>query len=161
MDFRGLCFNKVNVRHMSKHALCLVFTVFSAVTASYASDIKVTQGKYSDYYHMRFELVSGQYSLNLAYGFNEGGQFEVLIPKGTFSIPAPHCKGDLIIRMPYSEQVAEKKLLFEQLQSDQSVNVTLELNPYVTVLKSSPLQLELQGCNLFFRHKNGRYFNQL
>ena len=157
MALTGVCFIKIKL----KQVLYSVLLVFSAVTASYASDIKVTQGKYSDYYHMRFELVPGQYSLNLAYGFNEGGQFEVLIPKGTFSIPAPHCKGDLIIRMPYSERVTEKKLLFEQLQSNQNVAVTLELNPYVTVLNSSPLQLELQGCNLFFRDKNGKYFNQL
>ncbi|SIO20386.1 MULTISPECIES: hypothetical protein [Pseudoalteromonas] len=128
---------------------------------SYAQEIKVNPGKYSNYYHMKYELRSGQYELNTEYGFNKGGQFEVYVPKEHFPIAAPNCNENIIIRMPYSESEAKKRALFDSLVSSQNVTVTLELNPYINVLKTAPLEIELQYCNVFFRHRSGDYFDRL
>lgn len=62
--------------------LTLFMLLFTPIT--YAEWIKVNPGKYSDYYHMQYELKSGEYRVNEHYGFNQGGQFEVLVPKNTF-----------------------------------------------------------------------------
>jgi len=37
----------------------------------------------------------------------------------------------------------------------------LELNPYVKVLNKDPLQVELGYCNVFFRHRDGDYYDRL
>lgn len=126
-----------------------------------ATEIKVNPGRYSNYYHMTFELISGQYKLNTEYGFNEGGQFEVYVPKKHFPIAAPNCKENIVIRMPYSESETKKRALFDSLAASKTVKVTLELNPYLNVIRTSPLELELQYCNVFFRHRSGDYFDQL
>jgi len=142
-----------------KQSLITVLLLISL--QSYATEIKVNAGKYSNYYHMKFELTSGQYKLNTEYGFNKGGQFEVFVPKEHFPIAAPNCNENVIIRMPYSESEAKKRALFDSLVASQTVTVTLELNPYINVLNTSPLEIELQHCNVFFRHRSGDYFDQL
>ena len=126
-----------------------------------AIQVKVNSGKYSDYYHIKYELTSGQYKVNSDYGFNKGGQFEVLVPKQYFPIDAPNCKNDIIIRMPYSENEEIKRKLYDDLVSAKNAVVTLELNPYVNVLKKEPLKLELEYCNVFFRQRSGDYYDQL
>ena len=63
--------------------------------------------------------------------------------------------------MPYSTKEETKRSLYNSLVSNESVIVTLELNPYINVLNKKPLELELQYCNVFFRHRSGDYFNQL
>lgn len=133
--------------------------LFSAV--SNAAPVKVNPGKYSDYYHMRYELKAGEYTVNESYGFNEGGQFEVLVPKVLFPVSAPNCNKNIIIRMPASDTEGQKRALYEKLLKAQSVVVTLELNPYVKVINQSPLEFELQYCNVFFRHKSGDYYDAL
>lgn len=125
-------------------------------------NITVNPGKYNDYYHMRYELIPGQYSMNLEYGFNQGGQFEVLVPKEYFPITAPECNSNIIIRMPYSENGSKKRNLYDKLlTAEKPVLVILELNPYVKVLEEEPLKVELQFCNVFFRHKNKDYYDSL
>ena len=136
-----------------KQVLISIFLFMSI--QSFAAEIKVNSGKYSNYYHMKFELLSGQYE------FNKGGQFEVFVPKEHFPIAAPNCNENIIIRMPYSESETKKRALFDSLSASQTVSVTLELNPYINVLKTSPLEIELQYCNVFFRHRSGNYFDQL
>lgn len=126
-----------------------------------AQEIKVNTGKYSDYYHMKYELTSGNYSVNSEYGFSKGGQFEVFVPKERFPIAAPSCKKDIIIRMPHSGFEKRKRALYNELLLSKTITVTLELNPYVKVLKKDPLQVELKYCNVFFRQKAGDYFDQL
>lgn len=128
---------------------------------SHGTEIKINPGKYSNYYHMKFELISGYYKVNTEYGFNQGGQFEVLVPKEHFPIRAPNCNENIIIRMPYSKSEAQKRALFDSLVASQTVTVTLELNPYINILNSSPLEIELQYCNVFFRHRAGDYFDHL
>ncbi|MFK3862115.1 hypothetical protein [Pseudoalteromonas rhizosphaerae] len=49
-----------------------------------AQEIKVNSGIYSDYYHIKYEITSGKYSVNTEYGFNKGGQFEVFVPNIVF-----------------------------------------------------------------------------
>ena len=151
---RALC-----VQESMKQILITVLLFISL--QSYATEIKVNPGKYSNYYHMKFELLSGQYELNAEYGFNKGGQFEVFVPKEHFPIAAPKCKENIIIRMPHSKSESKKRALFDSLSASKSVTVTLELNPYINVLKTSPLEIELQYCNVFFRHRAGDYFDQL
>ena len=126
-----------------------------------AQEIKVNSGKYSDYYHIKYELTSGNYSVNSEYGFNKGGQFEVFVPKEHFPISAPSCNKNIIIRMPYSNYEKRKRALYNELLLSKTITVTLELNPYVKVLNKNPLQVELEYCNVFFRHRAGDYFDQL
>ena len=131
-------------------------------SATFAVEVTVNPGKYSDYYHMPYLLQPGKYQVNDAYGFNDGGQFEVLVPKQYFPVPAPNCRRNIIIRMPWSEHEATKKALYETLlTATEPVPVILELNPYVEVLQEQPLSLELTYCNVFFRHRNGDYYRHL
>lgn len=131
-------------------------------TATFAVEVTVNPGKYFDYYHMPYSLVPGEYQVNQDYGFNEGGQFEVLVPKEYFPLSAPNCRENIIIRMPWSENEAKKRALYEQLLSATgAVSIILELNPYVKVLDKQPLNLELTYCNVFFRHRNGDYYDRL
>ena len=131
-------------------------------TATFAVEVTVNPGKYSDYYHIPYLLVPGKYQVNNAYGFNGGGQFEVLVPKAHFPIPAPNCRKNIIIRMPWSEHEATKKALYETLlTATEPVPVILELNPYVEVLQEQPLSVQLTYCNVFFRHRNGDYVDHL
>lgn len=130
--------------------------------ATFAADVTVNPGKYSDYYHMSYSLVPGEYQVNKAYGFNDGGQFEVLVPKAYFPITAPNCRKNIIIRMPWSANEEKKRALYQALLSaSEPVPVTLELNPYIEVLHKQPLDLELTYCNVFFRHRNGDYYDRL
>ena len=131
-------------------------------TVTFAVEVTVNPGKYSDYYHIPYLLVPGKYQVNNAYGFNDGGQFEVLVPKAYFPIPAPNCRKNIIIRMPWSEYDATKKALYETLlTATEPVPVILELNPYVKVLQEQPLSVQLTYCNVFFRHRNGDYVDHL
>ncbi|MCC3860499.1 hypothetical protein [Pseudemcibacter aquimaris] len=138
------------------------FLGFILVVPTALQEITVNSGKYADYFHMHYELVPGQYSINLDYGFNQGGQFEVLVPKEYFPIPAPECNKNIIIRMPFSVNENRKKVLYDNLlRATEKTTVTLELNPYVNVINEESLKLELQYCNVFFRHKNGDYHDSL
>ncbi|USE35832.1 hypothetical protein [Endozoicomonas sp. SCSIO W0465] len=139
----------------------LIVLVFLTSCPLPALEIKVTPGKYSNYYHFQYKLRPDHYEINKKYGFNPGGQFEVLVPKAYFPIPAPNCNRNIIIRMPYSSKEATKKMLYDELLQNKEVTVTLEANPYVTVLQEEPIKLQLQYCNVFFRHRGGDYYNQL
>ncbi|GAA4650325.1 hypothetical protein GCM10023116_26080 [Kistimonas scapharcae] len=150
-----------------------------------ATEIHVSPGKYNDYYHLRFALTPENCKLSIppterqhrfannTYEFSESGQFEVFIRKQAFPIPAPHISSEfLILRMPSTapdtpdahHHIAAKRALFEQIQTMKSkgkgsVDVSIELNPYVTVLKRTPLTLELSGRNVFFRQAKGEYID--
>ena len=126
-----------------------------------AQEIKINPGKYADYYHIRYELTTGNYLVNAEYGFNKGGQFEVFVPKEHFPIAAPHCNKNIIIRMPYSSFEKRKRALYNKLLLSKTITVTLELNPYVQVLNKDPLKVELESCNVFFRQRAGNYYDQL
>lgn len=142
-----------------KYLTLISIMIFSGF--SHANLVKTTPGKYFDYYHMKYELVAGEYQLDERYGFNAGGQFSVLIPKEKFPIPAPNCNKNIIVRMPYSQNEDKKRQLYEDLKSSRTTTVVLELNPYVRVLTGDKEQFELTYCNVFFRHKNGDYYDSL
>ncbi|WP_252179496.1 hypothetical protein [Endozoicomonas sp. 4G] len=142
-----------------KHFLIILF--FWIAFPLQALEITVNPGKYSKYYHFQYELRPGHYEINKKYGFNAGGQFEVFVPKEYFPISAPNCNKNIIIRMPYSKKETTKKALYDKLLQNKSVTVTLEANPYVTVIQEKPVKLQLQYCNVFFRQRAGDYYDQL
>lgn len=145
-------------------AVLLLLTLSSACSTSSKvplAKVTVTPGKYSDYYHLAYQLESGQYRINSGYGFNPGGQFEVFIDKQYFPIAAPNCNSHIIVRMPYSKNEAKKLALYQDLVNGQSRKVILELNPYVKVIDLANNKFELTYCNVFFRHKNGDYYDRL
>jgi len=97
--------------------------------------------------------------------FLDGGQFEVILNKNRFPISAPHCKGNIILRMPWSSEeqggIEKKYAVYQSLEKIQSgkkdkLTVTLELNPYV---EKSGNSYRLTQCNVFFRTAHGQYVN--
>jgi hypothetical protein len=166
--------------------MCIIS--WTALAMAGESKIHVSPGKYLDYYHIQFELTSDnceleipiserkpKYAKSNEYKISEGGQFEVFVRKSHFPIPAPHSKSEfLILRMSWTDpdspgadqKIAGKQRLFNAIRKMKSdgngrVNVILELNPYVTVLRKKPLSLELSGRNIFFRHADGEYIDYL
>ena len=136
---------------------------FSVFLCSYSvsSEIKVNPGKYKNFYHLEYELKSDQYSLNEEMGFREDGMFEVYVAKEIFPISAPNCNSKIIIRMPGYGPTPKVRSLFSKLDDNESVTVVLELNPYFEIVKHTPLELQLSYCNVFFRYRNGDYFDSL
>ncbi len=141
------------------------------------SSIVISKGKYSDYYHINYTLIPDNTRLSLddtrpnAFE-NESGQFEVYLDKNLFPIAAPMCRNTIILRMPgtnpfgnqVQQSISEKKALFERIQSmvnthSGSVEVVIELNPYVKKIRNKPLTLELTQCNVFFRQAQNQYVN--
>ena len=111
--------------------------------------------------------------------FKENGQFEIFIPVKKFPF-AYHKSGYVIVRMAqtlvdneYSDHskdpkrydyVAEKQVLYNRIKEMKesgkgSVDVIIELNPYVRVKSKNPLELELTNRNVFFRTAHGRYID--
>jgi hypothetical protein len=148
--------------------------------------IHVAPGVFKDYFHIEFELTPENCELTVPvserlsiyggsneYEFAAGGQFEVFIRKDAFPVPAPHTNADfLILRMPYTDPSApDAELLIEskyslfnrikRMKEDGvgAVTVVIELNPYMTVLNTDPLMVELSGRNIFFRQAHGRYID--
>ncbi len=143
--------------------LFLVFVLFfqTEIFADFYPNIKINKGIYADYYHMQYRLEGGKYQVNKEYGYNAGGQFEVLVQKQYFPLPAPDCNKDIVISMPESHIDRNKRDLYKSLLENQDVNVVLELNPYFTVIKKNPIRVKLYFCNIFFRQKHGDYYNHL
>ena len=100
----------------------------------------------------------------------EGGQFEVMIRKTAFPIPAPGCPRLITLRMPWTNPAApaaqaaiqEKQALFARLDEMRrglraSVAVGIDLKPYVKQSPGPQPNLELTACNVFFRDEGGHY----
>jgi hypothetical protein len=136
-------------------------------------EINVTKGRYGLYYSMSFDLTAR--AIDFARSdrtATSGGQFELHLKPEWFPIAAPHCRGPLILRMPWTApgiaqaetKIAAKKALLARiwkLQRDPglTVPIELELDPYVEMVSRSPLRLQLTECNLFFRHAFGGYID--
>lgn len=174
-----------------KRAAAIVSVIWLTwVIAGYAAQPTVTVNQIGNrtYYHLQFSLTPQSIQLNVPiseryhrhagsneYYFADGGQFEVFVDKNAFPIPAPHCeKQYLILRMPWTapdlphakEYIAEKRVLFDRIKKmkdscNGSVEVTIELNPFVNVVRKDPLKLEMAGRNIFFRQANGRYVDHV
>ena len=88
------------------------------------------------------------------------GQFEVRIPKERFPIPAPHCRKDVILRMPAvpprasarAQQLEYRWNLFQALlalseNKDAKVELPLASGPYIE--RGSRGARELKYCNAY------------
>jgi hypothetical protein len=155
-------------------AACLGAPVFSGPTRAGdepGPSIVVQAGRYGPYYHLRFGLTAA--AIDFAASdrrARSGGQFELRLRPEQFPVPAPHCRGTLILRMPWTAPdvpeaaakiAAKQELLARIFALAQApgavVPVVLELNPYVEVVSRSPLRLRLTQCNVFFRQAFGGY----
>jgi hypothetical protein len=133
--------------------------------------IVVNPGRHGPYYHMRFDLVASGIDFSQSdRSAGPGGQFTVRLRPEHFPVPAPSCRGDLILRMPWTSpslpdanlKIAAKMALQERILKlehtpDAAVPVVLELNPYVQMVSRAPLLLRLTQCNVFFRQVLGAY----
>ena len=108
------------------------------------------------------------------------GRFVIYIKKDVFPILA-NCNSDwLLLRMnpnrsttvyessedAQANALETKHNLWRQITAlhkgkTEKLEVVLELNPYVTVLSETPLQLKLDHCNLYFRTANNAYVDHL
>jgi hypothetical protein len=92
----------------------------------------------------------------------EWGQFEVLVPKQSFPIPAPNCRKNVILRMPgvtpnapsREQQLAARWDVFQAvhaLREGKRSQVEFELasGPYLKTDKQG--RLRLQYCNAYIR----------
>jgi hypothetical protein len=150
-----------------------------------AEPAKIFQDPFSGrtYYHLAFTLTSTNSSLTISSDytnwyrpdtvgtFDDDGGFEVFIKAPDFPVPSPGCNGGwIILRMPGTrnddpyadEKVQAKRQLWNRLQKmyetgTDSVDVIIELNPYVHVVDPSGPRLELDCCNVFFRQAYGAY----
>jgi hypothetical protein len=149
--------------------------------------IHVSEGKYTRYYHLLLKLHPQDFELTVPtdqrrpryttenrYEFSGSGQFEIFVRKEAFPVPAPKCERYIIVRMPgtnpsiadAARKLEQKRTLFDTLKelknSDTGAHeVAIELNPYVQVIRSDPLQLELTECNVFFRQADGAYIDRV
>jgi hypothetical protein len=164
--------------------ICVLMASFSISTADANNTvIHIAKGKYWDFYHIKFTLTPENTLLVLEgydkYGPSEydftDGLFQVFIPKDRFPIPAPNCKGYIILRMPMTldnapqkgQYVAEKKVLYDKIKEMKKsgkgqVDVVIELNDNesdIKVIAKDPLKVEMKGANVFFRDAHGRYVN--
>jgi hypothetical protein len=98
-----------------------------------------------------------------AFGF-DGGQFQVLIPKERFPIPAPNCNKNVIFRMPgvpHEDPSRSAKLdarwdLFQSLYAvkegkKESILMYVGSGPYMKTKKDGTRELEY--CNAFIKLK--------
>jgi hypothetical protein len=92
--------------------------------------------------------------------YQDWGQFEVRIPKERFPIPAPHCRKNVILRIPgappqtpaRADQLERRWNLFQALlalskNKDARVELPLAHGPYVE--RGSTGERELQYCNAY------------
>jgi len=138
------------------------------------SSIVVQPGRYGPYYHLRLGLTAADIDFaGSDRRARDGGQFELRLRPERFPVPAPRCRGTLILRMPWTApdtpdaaaKIAAKERLLERLLAlaqapEDVVAVVLELNPYVEVVSRAPLRLRLTQCNVFFRQAAGGYVDR-
>ncbi|HUK41539.1 MAG TPA: hypothetical protein VLX11_10855 [Candidatus Acidoferrales bacterium] len=156
-------------------ALLCFFGLLSWVVHSAGSDeqIVVNKGPFGPYYHLRFDLRAD--AIDFAQSdrtARSGGQFEIRLRRKMFPVPAPRCRGTIILRMPWTppltpdakakiaaKQELLKRILELEKQPNDTVSVVIELNPYVRTISRAPLKLQLTECNVFFRDAHGAYID--
>jgi len=141
--------------------------------AGNTESVSISHGKYFDYYHIKYKLTKNNFSM-AKNNIPNNGQFEIFLYKEKFPIPAKNCKGKLILRMPATlsdskniKESSQKKItLFNGIKKiyesgKGSVDIIIELNPYVITKSKNPLKLELENCNIFFRTIKNSYVDTL
>ncbi len=167
-----------NVRVISKRwrlvaAMPFLWLLSSSDIHGWAPDgqIVVNEGRYSPYYHLRLELNAE--TIDFAESdrtARSGGQFEIRLRREKFPVPAPRCRGSIILRMPWTsplateakEKIATKEELLKRILAlennpNEVLPVVIELNPYVKLVSRRPLKVQLTQCNVFFRDAHGAY----
>ena len=133
--------------------------------------IVVQPGRYGPYYHLALGLTAADVDFARSdRRARAGGLFELRLHRERFPVPAPHCRGPLILRMPWTPpdapaaaaKIAAKEHLLSRIRAladapADVVTVVVELNPYVEVVSRAPLRLQLTQCNVFFRQAAGGY----
>lgn len=160
------------IKQVLRGLLWLNATLFLLpVYADSALQLIVNKGRYSHYYHVRYELNAKNIDFDKSdHEISSGGQFTIRLKPEYFEIPAPNCQGLLILRMPWTssgssnaeQKISIKTILFNKLlalhgNQNDILSVVLELNPYVRIRKRNPIKAELTQCNLYFRHAYGGY----
>jgi len=149
----------------------------SCAILSGASDgpVVVNEGKYGPYYHLRMELTAEEIDFKQSDRVaRSGGQFEIRLRREKFPVPAPNCRGPIILRMPWTslqsveakKKIAAKEDLLKRIWAlekhpTEILPVVIELNPYVEVISRTPLKLQLTQCNVFFRDAYGAYVDAI
>jgi len=156
--------------------LFLLWLLNPSLTHSGASDgqIIVNQGRYGSYYHLSLALKAD--AIDFAQSdrvARSGGQFELRLRRQKFPVPAPKCRGPIILRMPWTspqareakEKITVKEGLLKRIWAlekhpNETLSVVIELNPYVEVVSHTPLKVQLTQCNVFFRDAYGAYVDE-
>src|SRR5215472_453345 len=86
-------------------AFVCFFWLFPCVVHSSGLDqqIVVNKGPFGPYYHLRFNLRAD--AIDFAQSnrtARSGGQFEIRLRREMFPVPAPRCRGTIILRMPWT-----------------------------------------------------------
>jgi hypothetical protein len=153
--------------------LCLFYN------ASSASGVVINESNGHTYFHLAHTLEMGDFTLihpdeyfdpkypDIAgeCKFASNGSFTLYINKASFPIPAPNCNSRwLKVTMKGGKQsgVESKHTLWKQIQRVETgeldtIEVIIELNPYISIVNNDPLELELDYCNLWFRTAHGEY----
>jgi len=153
--------------------LCFLWLFNPSGIHSAGSDeqIVINNGPYGPYYHLRLDLKAE--TVDFAESdrtARSGGQFEIRLRREKFPVPAPRCRGSIILRMPWTsplateakEKIAGKEELLKRILAlennpNEVLPVVIELNPYVKVVSRRPLKVQLTQCNVFFRDAHGAY----
>jgi hypothetical protein len=135
------------------------------------AQIVVNEGRYGPFYHLRLELRADVIDFKQSdRAARSGGQFELRLRQEKFPVPAPNCRGSIILRMPWTspqsveakKKIAAKEELLKRILAlennpNEVLPVVIELNPYVKVVGRRPLKVQLTQCNVFFRDAYGAY----
>lgn len=168
---------------MKAFIIALAFAVF-IIAHGEEPQISQSQSGGLTFYHIAFSLTPSNSTLEVPScfrnshwrsetisAFRQDGLFEVFIRARDFPVPAPNCNSDwIILRMPATyndaaepeKKIKEKKDLWNRLQKmytekTGSLEVIIELNPYIHVIDPAVPKLELEYCNVFFRQAHGAY----
>lgn len=167
-----------------KKLVCLLLLSISANCRAEDTAIFKNTVSGKTFYHILFKLTPTNSSLTIPSGyknpiyrtedvstFDPSGLFEIYIRASDFPVPSPGCDGGWIVLRMGSTISAErdsdaktetKKALWQNLQAMYtsrrgSIEVVIELNPYVKVIDPVKPKLELEYCNVFFRQAFGAY----
>jgi hypothetical protein len=162
------------VRFAARFIIVLLFFHAAELHGGSAdNEIVVNQGRYGPYYHLRLDLRADVIDfLRSDQAPRSGGQFELKLRPEKFPVPAPKCRGPIILRMPWTSPQAInakrkiaakenllKRILALQKQPKAVLPVVIELNPYIEIVKRQPLKVQLTQCNVFFRASDGEYID--
>jgi hypothetical protein len=112
-----------------------------------------------EYFDPKYPNITGECK------FGSNGSFTLYINKASFPVSAPNCNSRwLKVTMKGGKEsgVESKHTLWKQIQRVETgeldtIEVIIELNPYVSVVNLEPLELELDYCNVWFRTAHGQY----